>query len=380
MSSQHSGVEIGSNKRPFNFLAKCSYSLLLLINISGCSSLPIPTGETKVEFSSPDYQNYLATDLKAIQFSEGDGSLTLSVVQYRLQQKYSIPYVYDGSIRLDYGGKTPINEFRWQEQPPVTLGKEWIIKAPNGSNFRAKPAYFSKRVVVLDLDSVLNVIPIGESLTLTCTWCRPNLSNLKNLQSHIPPMPTINSEVSFSLSQQQLLSMRSRVRAEKALVARDIKERESQERRAAQERESNLRKAAADRKQELARIAREGDGSSDDLLCKKYGFRPNTQAYANCRMQIDVAKREMQQQQAFYQAQQQQIQQAQEAERKRRQSDFLLGMGLRMMGGQSASGAAIDQSVGAPVYQPPPPSSRTYTFPNGRIMTCTSSGSNTNCF
>lgn len=214
---------MSSNNTLIEQSVKFGYILLLFLILSGCSSLPIPTGKTKVEFSSPNYQNYLATDLKAIQFSKGDGSLTLSMVQYRLQQKYSIPYVYDGSIRLDYGGKTPINEFRWQEQPPVTLGKEWIIKAPNGSNYRAKPAYFSQRVVVLDLDSILNVIPIGESLTLTCTWCHPNLSNLKNLQSHIPPMPKINTEVNFSLSQQQLSAMRDRVRAEKALVARDIK-------------------------------------------------------------------------------------------------------------------------------------------------------------
>ena len=130
----------------------------------------------------------------------------------------------------------------------------------------------------------------------------------------------------------------------------------------------------------MARIAREGDGSPDDLLCKKYGFKPNTQAYASCRMQIDIAKREMQQQQAIYQAQLKQIEQAQEAARKRRQSDFMLGMGLRMMGGQSAAGAAVDQSVGAPMYQPPPPSTRTYTFPNGQMMTCTTTGSMTNCF
>lgn len=42
--------------------------------------------------------------------------------------------------------------------------------------------------------------------------------------------------------------------------------------------------------------------------------------------------------------------QTQEAERKRRKIAFMLGMGLRMMGGQSASEAAIDQSVGAPMY------------------------------
>jgi hypothetical protein len=378
--------------------AKYIFFILLLLVLVGCSSLPIPTGKTITEFLNPNKVSVLATDLKSVQYNESFDSLTLTVVQYRLQQKFKVPYVYDGTVRLDFGRAIPIDEFRWQKQPPLTLGQEWIIKTPDGSQYRVKPAYFAHGAVVLDLDSALKSLPTDTNLSLICPECRPNLSDLSDLNLSVPPPPNLNTELSFSLDKRQLSAMRGRVRAEAALVARqaqeqkrldreteiklarDIKERESQERRAAEELVSKQRKAAADRKRELTRVAREGDGSSDDLLCKKYGFKPNTQAYASCRMQIDVAKREMQQQQAMYEAQQQQIQQAQEAERKRRQSDFLLGMGLRMMGGQSASGAAIDQSVGAPMYQPPPPSSRTYTFPNGRMMTCTSSGSNTNCF
>lgn len=82
-----------------------------------------------------------------------------------------------------------------------------------------------------------------------------------------------------------------------------------------------------------------------------------------------------------YLAQQQSLKEAQEKEKNRQQSTFMLGMGLRMMSGQSASGAAIDQSVGAPMYSPAATSpTRSYTFSNGRTMTCTTTGSFTDCF
>ena len=46
----------------------------------------------------------------------------------------------------------------------------------------------------------------------------------------------------------------------------------------------------------------------------------------------------------------------------------MFGIGLRMMGGQSAAMTAVDQSAVAPMYQLPPPSTRTYTFPNSRMI------------
>lgn len=43
---------------------------------------------------------------------------------------------------------------------------------------------------------------------------------------------------------------------------------------------------------EEERIAREGDGSPDDLACKRYGLKPQTQGYAECRMRLDLMRQE----------------------------------------------------------------------------------------
>ena len=72
------------------------------------------------------------------------------------------------------------------------------------------------------------------------------------------------------------------------------------------EKEAKLRKEveAKNKKQEEenarlkkiddARIAKEGDGTPDDLSCKKYGLKPSTQGYAECRMRLDLARQDSQ--------------------------------------------------------------------------------------
>lgn len=245
------------------------------------------------------------------------------------------------------------------------------------------PVRLSSDKVELDLNNVIDKIRPNVTYEISCTRCKPNLTKLLSQYSEIPPPPQVKTVASFVLSSSEYASIKRRVQEINAASARLERERKQAERKRQQElaqenrtREAEIRKVEADRKREAARVAREGDGSSDDLLCKKYGFKPNTQAYANCRLQVDLAKREMQQQQAQYMAQQQQLQEAQAAERKRRQGAFMLGMGLSMMGGQNAAA-----SSGTNTYQqPPPPSTRTYTLPNGRIMTCTTTGTMTNCF
>jgi hypothetical protein len=133
--------------------------------------------------------------------------------------------------------------------------------------------------------------------------------------------------------------------------------------------------------QSKKRLANEDDGGTDDLLCKKFGFKPNTQNYANCRLIINIAKNDLQQQQSQFLSQQQALKEAQDKDKKMQQSTFMLGMGLRMMIGQSASGAAVDQSIGALFFNPTSSNNmRTYTFSNDKQMTCTTTGSFTDCF
>jgi hypothetical protein len=57
-----------------------------------------------------------------------------------------------------------------------------------------------------------------------------------------------------------------------------------------------------------------------------------------------------------------------------------LELGLRMMGGQSFQDSAMATARMPPLPQPPGPITQRITMPNGRGLTCTTVGTNTNCF
>lgn len=59
-----------------------------------------------------------------------------------------------------------------------------------------------------------------------------------------------------------------------------------------------LEREAKAKKAEESRIAREGDGTPDDLSCKKYGLKPQTQGYSECRMRLDLSRKENERTQA----------------------------------------------------------------------------------
>lgn len=133
-------------------------------------------------------------------------------------------------------------------------------------------------------------------------------------------------------------------------------------------------------KKELVKTAAVADRDT----CKNYGFKQNTSAFAECMMRIDLARREMMQQQQAYEQQLFQYEQqvaAQNSARKRQQSAYMTELGARMLGGQAPLDAALSVGTGAPITQPQMPSTtRLYTLPNGRSMTCTTSGNVVNCF
>lgn len=369
---------------------------LLLLLLTGCGTSSIPTGLSENKYLHPDGKMIAATTLAGTTFNSDDQRVELDIDQIRLAQLHSVPqYMRHSDLGLAFflleSKAKPSDSFKWE---PIAISgysvnvvlKELTLISPQGAQFEV-PVRLESGKARLDLDAVIQKLRPNVEYTLSCPRCNPDLSRLRGQYLELPTPPRVTTEISFKLNSAEYGAITRRVQQEKAAAARKQRERELAERKRQQqlaqekrEREAQARKIEADRKREAARIAREGDGSPDDLVCKKYGFKPNSDAYASCRLQIDVAKREMQQQRAMYLDQQRRIQEAEEAERRRRQSAFMMGMGLRMMGGQSAAGAAVDQSVGAPMYQPPPPTSRTYTLPNGRMMTCTTTGSMTNCF
>jgi hypothetical protein len=166
--------------------------------------------------------------------------------------------------------------------------------------------------------------------------------------------------------------------ADEAIAEKKRKEEKEKQEKIRIANEENARKA------EQERIAREGDGSEDDFLCKKYGLKPLTNGYAECRMRLDLAKRESlaaqekyAQEKAAYDKQVEAIQN----ERKRQQAMKQLELGLRMMGGQSPINAVNSLGTNTPIAPSmPSPINQTITMPNGRMVNCTTVGSMTNCF
>jgi hypothetical protein len=82
--------------------------------------------------------------------------------------------------------------------------------------------------------------------------------------------------------------------------------------------------------------AQRGDGSQDDQTCQRYGLKPGQPEYGNCRMQINLAKQQAAREQARYEAEMaayEKQKQELEAERKRQLAMRQLQMGLGLMSG-----------------------------------------------
>jgi hypothetical protein len=129
--------------------------------------------------------------------------------------------------------------------------------------------------------------------------------------------------------------------------------------------------------------AQQGDGTQDDQTCQRYGLRPGQPEYGNCRMQIDMAKQQVAREQARYQAELAAYEQQKkelEAERRRELGRRQLAAGLGLMSGQVTLQDLGRQSLGLP----PPPAApqiqnQTIRLPGGGIIHCTTSGTFTNC-
>lgn len=121
--------------------------------------------------------------------------------------------------------------------------------------------------------------------------------------------------------------------------------------------------------------------SPDAQTCQRYGYAPGATGFADCMMQIDIARQAQARASAEHNqrlaAYQQQVAQ-QERERRDERSMDMLMMGLRLMAGGSASGG----SSGSAAPLPPPPQStapRTIRLPNGNQIYCQTIGNYTTC-
>lgn len=123
------------------------------------------------------------------------------------------------------------------------------------------------------------------------------------------------------------------------------------------------RKQGKVRKAEERRIAKEGDGSEDDLTCKKYGAKPGTQIYVDCRIKLGIAKEDAEnrkaetvrseRERAEFERQQQAAQQAAAAQRAAEEDNRRSSAALMAIGGALMGGGVLPQ---APVQNQAPPS------------------------
>jgi len=125
---------------------------------------------------------------------------------------------------------------------------------------------------------------------------------------------------------------------------------------------------------------RNNTDSHDDATCQKYGFAPQTESYANCRLQLDVAKSQMQAQRKQYEAEVAAYNKRKEDERRKRESDYLINLGTRMMGGQDMGSAARDAAGIGPAPTPPQSYSQRIRLPNGQWVTCDPHGPTVYCY
>jgi hypothetical protein len=122
-----------------------------------------------------------------------------------------------------------------------------------------------------------------------------------------------------------------------------------------------------------------GDGSNNDIICQKYGFRVGEDSYKKCRLDLDVAQRQaeaemlqFEQQKLQYEEQKRQYEAAIKAEHDRR--EFQAGVNLLMYGLGLAGGRTRDEAApalyGLPMY-PRQPTFQNYTITTPRgISNC----------
>jgi len=143
--------------------------------------------------------------------------------------------------------------------------------------------------------------------------------------------------------------------------------------------------------------ANNGDGTNEHQMCAKFGFIAGTSQYSECRLKIDIAKKEQAQRQAAYEAEQQRYQEEQrryeaqvaeyQKEKERQKGLALMRFGAALAGGTSPSfaenfGNAGRQSLGIAPAPPTRPQIQNFTITNpaGRMTNCTVIGNNINCF
>lgn len=127
--------------------------------------------------------------------------------------------------------------------------------------------------------------------------------------------------------------------------------------------------------------------------CISFGFKQNTEGYAQCRLKLELAEQQSERETAFAEADERRRQEAlkeQAAQLKRDQQDrrrqYEAQIAEQKRQREVAAGLALMQ-MGSGMYSQPPaapkpanPINQTIVTPGGKIVNCHTTGSVTNCF
>lgn len=112
------------------------------------------------------------------------------------------------------------------------------------------------------------------------------------------------------------------------------------------------------------------DHSLDHKACHKYGFEVGTRDYSQCRMQIDLVRKQL----MYEKSRADELVVVEQKRREREKGEFALLMGLRMMSDQSRFNDQWKSN-----FHSIQPINKIINLPNGKFISCSNIGFIINC-
>jgi antitoxin component YwqK of YwqJK toxin-antitoxin module len=174
-------------------------------------------------------------------------------------------------------------------------------------------------------------------------------------------------ELEIQNVKQKIVDEAERKKEEKQRLEEDRKQAKEEKLRLQEiDRQSKIELARMEKEDRQIKLKQKGDGSNNDLICQKYGFKFGSEAYSKCRMDLDIAQQQAEAQFTLYEEQKRQYEYEHsqreaaiaKAESDKRANEWfnIIMYGLGRSGGKTHDEAA-PALYGLPMYpsQPPQP-------------------------
>jgi len=294
------------------------------------------------------------------------------------------PEITDAGLLKFLKGNVEVLSELWNGKD---TGKKSAVRSPNNSSFDVELNFSENpelnRVIStgagvefnLNIEKELNKARKESKISVRCLNCTK-----LNMPRMLDYSNSLYSEFEFRKTVGEYRTEIAERKKQDAISNREYAKRQELQ---SKQNEENLKKAQIEEARLAKKIAIEGDGSSDDMTCKKFGFKPQASGYSECRLKLEIASRQAAQQQAQYETEKRQYDEqvaSIQKERDRQRSLKQLELGLRMMSGQPIQDAVRETAGMPPLPKPPGPANQTIIMPGGRIVNCHTTGTVTNCF